>query len=207
MACSGVRPPWRCAASAKSTSMMPFFLTIPIKRMIPMKAMMVSSAPNRVSASKAPRPADGRVERGIGGEVPGDGRGRILRLVIDGQRRVGFLNSRDGGERHLGGAARYALGGAAADKNAIDVCGILLKLRIDLKDHAILVALGENGRNLALRERIVERIVDVLDLDAKPGRSGAVDHHIGLQAAQLPIGGDVDDARDAPDAVLHPRQP
>ncbi len=45
------------------------------------------------------------LERGIGGEVPGDGRGRILGLVIDGKRRVGFLKPRECGERNLGGAA------------------------------------------------------------------------------------------------------
>ena len=67
IACSGVRPRRRCASRAKSTSMMPFFLTIPIKRMMPMKAMMVSSAPNKVNASNAPRPADGRVEMIVNG--------------------------------------------------------------------------------------------------------------------------------------------
>ena len=67
IACAGGSPPSRSAASAKSTIMMPFFLTMPISRMMPMKAITVSSAPNNCSASSAPRPADGRVEMIVSG--------------------------------------------------------------------------------------------------------------------------------------------
>ena len=42
--------------------MMPFFLTMPINRMIPTKAITVSGVLVTCSASKAPRPADGKVE-------------------------------------------------------------------------------------------------------------------------------------------------
>jgi len=41
--------------------MIPFFLTMPIRRMMPMKAMIVSSVPLMASASRAPSPADGSV--------------------------------------------------------------------------------------------------------------------------------------------------
>ena len=44
-------------------------------------------------------------------------------------------------------------------------------------------------------------------LHAEPRRGGAVDDHVGLQAALLAVGGDVDDAGDVPDALLHPRHP
>jgi hypothetical protein len=70
----------------------------------------------------------------------------------------------------------------------IDIGGVALMLRVNLQDDAILVALGEDGRDLALGERIVERVVDVLDLDAEPRRGDAVDHHIGLQSALLAVG-------------------
>ena len=52
----------RSASSAKSTSMMPFFLTMPISRMMPMKAITDSSMPAMRNAISAPRPADGNVE-------------------------------------------------------------------------------------------------------------------------------------------------
>ena len=40
-----LKPRSRCACSAKSTSMMPFFLTMPISSKMPMKAITVNSAP------------------------------------------------------------------------------------------------------------------------------------------------------------------
>ena len=43
IAASGVRPCLRSASMAKSTIMMPFFLTMPISRMMPMSAMTVRS--------------------------------------------------------------------------------------------------------------------------------------------------------------------
>ena len=62
-------------------------------------------------------------------------------------------------------------------------------------------------RDLPLRERIVERVVDVLDAHAEPRGRGAVDDHVGLQAARLPVGGDVDDARHGLELVEHARRP
>ena len=56
------RPRLRSASSAKSTIMMPFFLTMPINRMMPTKAITVSGVFVTCSASSAPRPADGNVE-------------------------------------------------------------------------------------------------------------------------------------------------
>jgi hypothetical protein len=38
-------------------------LTIPISRITPIKAMMLKSVRKRISASTAPMPADGRVDR------------------------------------------------------------------------------------------------------------------------------------------------
>ena len=43
--------------------MMPFFFTMPISRMMPMMATISRSRWKSISASSAPTPADGRVER------------------------------------------------------------------------------------------------------------------------------------------------
>ena len=43
--------------------MMPFFFTMPISRMMPMMATMSRSRWNSISASSAPTPAEGSVER------------------------------------------------------------------------------------------------------------------------------------------------
>ena len=67
MACSGVMPPSRSASSAKSTSMIAFFFTIPISRMMPMMDSTDSSPPVTTMASSAPSPADGNVDRMVSG--------------------------------------------------------------------------------------------------------------------------------------------
>ena len=52
---------------AKSTIMMPFFLTMPISRMMPISAITLKSNPKSISISKAPTPADGSVDRIVSG--------------------------------------------------------------------------------------------------------------------------------------------
>ena len=47
--------------------MIAFFLTMPISRMMPMMAMTPRSLPASISASSAPTPAEGRVERIVTG--------------------------------------------------------------------------------------------------------------------------------------------
>ena len=63
MASCGVLPSLRSASSAKSIIMMAFFLTMPISSTMPMMATTLRSAPAIISASSAPMPADGRVDR------------------------------------------------------------------------------------------------------------------------------------------------
>ncbi len=53
----------RSAASAKSIIMIAFFLTMPIKSRMPIRAMMLSSLLNSSRARMAPTPADGSVDR------------------------------------------------------------------------------------------------------------------------------------------------
>ena len=43
--------------------MMAFFFTMPISKMMPMSAMTLNSVRQRIKASSAPTPAEGRVER------------------------------------------------------------------------------------------------------------------------------------------------
>ena len=54
---------------AKSIMMMAFFLTMPISRMTPIMAIRSNWVWNISSASTAPTPADGRVERMVTGWI------------------------------------------------------------------------------------------------------------------------------------------
>ncbi len=56
-------PSRRSASRAKSIIMMAFFFTSPISRMMPIMAMTLRSVLVSISASSAPTPAEGRVER------------------------------------------------------------------------------------------------------------------------------------------------
>jgi len=67
MASRGVIPWSRSASSAKSIIMIAFFFTIPISRMMPIRAMTEKSVRQRMSASRAPTPAEGSVERMVTG--------------------------------------------------------------------------------------------------------------------------------------------
>ena len=69
MASRDTRPRLRSASSAKSTIMMAFFFTMPISSMMPRKATRLSSVLVSISASSAPRPAEGRVEMMVRGWV------------------------------------------------------------------------------------------------------------------------------------------
>ena len=63
MASRGLLPSWRSAARAKSTIRIPFFFTRPISRMMPIMAITLRSVWVSSSASSAPTPAEGSVER------------------------------------------------------------------------------------------------------------------------------------------------
>jgi hypothetical protein len=57
----------RSASMAKSIIMIAFFLTMPISRMMPMIPMTPSPLPLMSSASSAPTPAEGSVDRIVSG--------------------------------------------------------------------------------------------------------------------------------------------
>lgn len=63
MACSEVSPSSRSASMAKSIIMIAFFFTMPMSKMIAMIPMTERSMPVTSSASSAPSPADGIVDR------------------------------------------------------------------------------------------------------------------------------------------------
>ena len=67
MASIGLLPSLRSVSRAKSTIMIPFFFTMPIKRMMPIRAMMLNSVWEISRARIAPTPAEGRVERMVMG--------------------------------------------------------------------------------------------------------------------------------------------
>ena len=63
------RPRVRSASMAKSTIMMAFFLTMPISNTMPTSATSDRSMPHAISASRAPMPADGSVDRMVIGWI------------------------------------------------------------------------------------------------------------------------------------------
>src|ERR1019366_6929010 len=60
-----------------------------------------------------------------------------------------------------------------------EVAWVALVFAVDFQDHPILVARPVDGRNLPLRERVVERVVDVLDAYAETRGRRAVGADVG----------------------------
>ena len=58
---------------------------------------------------------------------------------------------------------------------------------VDGQDHPVLVLLREDGRDLPLAERVVERVVEVRRGDAQPRRRGPVENEASLEAGALLI--------------------
>ena len=67
IAWAAVRRPECCASIAKSIIMIAFFFTMPISSTTPTRATIERSLPVTISASSAPMPADGKVERIVTG--------------------------------------------------------------------------------------------------------------------------------------------
>ena len=123
-------------------------------------------------------------ERGVRRQVEADGHRRELLVVRDHQRRGGVHEARERRERHL-----HAAGAGHVEPR--QRVGIALILRHRLQDDAVLVRLRVDGRDLALAEGRVERVVDGLQRHAEPAGELAVDVHIQPQALVLRLGGDV----------------
>ena len=69
MASRAGRPSERWASSAKSIIMIAFFITMPMTRMMPMRAMTLRSSRAAKRARSAPTPAEGSVERIVTGWI------------------------------------------------------------------------------------------------------------------------------------------
>ncbi len=104
--------------------------------------------------------------------------------MIDDQRRAAGLVMRERAQRHLAAAGRTQI-------DVIELARIALELRRHLQHHVILVELGEHGRDLALAERVVERVVDGRGRDAEARGGVAIDHQMRIQAVVLLIGRDI----------------
>ena len=99
-------------------------------------------------------------ERHAGREIERNGHRRKLALMIHRQRRdAGFKM----GER----AQRHRAAGRRAHVDVIQLRRIALKIRQRFQNDVILVQLGEEGGNLPLAERVVERVVNRLRRDAQ----------------------------------------
>ena len=81
------------------------------------------------------------------------------------------------------------------------------ELGLHLEHHAVLVGLREDGRDQALAEGVVERVVDRRRRDAEPPGGVAVDVDVGLQALVLQVAGDVGELRQLPQALDQPGHP
>src|SRR6185437_11608863 len=119
-------------------------------------------------------------------EVEADRDRRELALVADRER----TDRRAGPARK--GRQRYLLAGARRTHvDLVQRVGAALQLGQDFQDHAIGVELGKILRDLALAERVVERIVDQLRGDAVARGGVAVDLKLDRRALRLLVGGDV----------------
>ena len=102
-----------------------------------------------------------------------------------------MLLTSHGGER----AQRDRLAGARFHVNLVEHVGRFTELRFDFENHAKLIELGENDRDLPLAERIVKRVVDRLGEHIEARRFFAINIDIQLQAIDLLIAGDVAELR------------
>ncbi len=98
---------------------------------------------------------DAGAERRAGRQVERQRHRRKLPLVAHEQRRARPGRSRDRGERHMPARRRR-------DVYVVEVARMVLEPVRDLEHDAVLVQLRENGRDLPLAERVVERVVDEL---------------------------------------------
>ena len=105
----------------------------------------------------------------------------------DHQRAGSLLDVRDRRKRHLAVGRRRRR--RQVDRGQPGRA--TLQRRVELEDDAVLVRLRVDGRDDALPERIVERVVDGGRRDAEAARGGAVDDQIDRQALLLQVARDV----------------
>ena len=104
--------------------------------------------------------------------------------MVHGKRRRRRLDRRERAQGH-----RAAGRGAQVD--VLEVLRTDLQLGRSFEDDAVLVELGEHRRDLALSERVVERVVDLLRRDAEARRRAPVDDDARLKPRVLHVARDV----------------
>ena len=114
-----------------------------------------------------------RVGRKVARRVGGDRRGRALRAC------GGLIEA--GCDAGLLGPARIRAGGR--DVEIAERAGVLPVLRSDLHDDMVLILRAVDDGDLALAERVVQRVVDGVQRQAKPLRGIAVDDDVGLETS------------------------
>ena len=114
----------------------------------------------------------------------------------DRERRRGAHQRRDRRDRHLRAGLPARRGTRHIELG--EDRGIALIHRQRLQHDAVLVGLAVDGRDLPLRERVVQRVGDALQADAELARARAVDIELRAQAAFLRFRGDVAEQRIAP---------
>ena len=127
------------------------------------------------------------------------GRGKLL-LMRQQQRRGGFLEPRDGRQRHL-----RVVG--AGHPQQPQHAGVLLPRGVGFQHHPILVGLPEDGGDLALPEGVVQRVLDRLHRHTQPHRRVSVDVDERAESVLLLVGGDVAQRRQRGQFGQQPRRP
>ena len=119
-------------------------------------------------------------------QVERDRRGDELRMVIDGERRLGRQIPREHRQRDLRAALR-------AHVHLVERVGRLPVFRRGFHHDVVLVARRIDRRDGALRERVVERGVDQPRRHAEARRGVAIDHQRRREPLVLLVGVDVDE--------------
>ena len=106
--------------------------------------------------------------------------------MVDEERRRPLLKLGDRGERDLPARGRR-------DVDARKGGGRALKRGVHLHNHSVLVRLGEDGRDDALAERVIEGVVNRRSGYSEPCGRVPVDVHVGGQSVLGQVGRDVID--------------
>ncbi len=118
-------------------------------------------------------------------EIEADGlRGELFEMRHR-QRRLHPFDARDGPERRLRPAA------GRSDIELFERGRIVLKLRRRLQNHAILIGLRVDHRDLPLAEGVVDDVVDILRGNAQPADAVAVDAQHAAQAGRQRLRRDI----------------
>ena len=142
----------------------------------------------------------GRADLRARRQVEGQRGGGELALVVDLQRCPARFVVAERGQRH-------ALAVVADHLDLAEDLRALLVLLVDLHHHPVLVQRVEDGRHLALAERVVEHRVDHFHVDPQGRRAVAVDHQAGLHALVLGVAVDVHQLRQLAHRRLDLRRP